>query len=130
MSEPLDQRLNRFTPAAGRLDRDALLFAAGRASVRPRRTGAALAAVLATTQVLTLALLWPHPAPPPGRPTSPPVIVERPTPAPAEDYGLWSARHRLLEAEADHPPPAPSGSFVESEPPLRAFARTPGSVLN
>ena len=37
MSEPILERLSRFTPDAGRLDRDALLFAAGRESARPNR---------------------------------------------------------------------------------------------
>ena len=37
MSEPILERLSRFTPDAGGLDRDALLFAAGRESARPNR---------------------------------------------------------------------------------------------
>ena len=36
MSEPILERLNRFTPDAGGLDRDALLFAAGRESAAAR----------------------------------------------------------------------------------------------
>jgi hypothetical protein len=131
MSEPLVERLNGFTPDAGRLDRDALLFAAGRASVRPNRAGSILAGVLASTQVLTLALLWPHPAPPPTRPGVPQLAVEPPAPASAERTGLWTARHSLLDAEAeDCPAPPATGNLVESEPPLRAFSRTPPSILN
>ena len=64
MSEPFVERLSRFTPHAGGLDRDALLFAAGRGSVRPNRGWIALAALLANTQVLSLVLLWPRPTPP------------------------------------------------------------------
>ena len=61
-------RLSRFTPDPGGLDRDALLYAAGRASARPSRAWPALAAALAVTQVLTLALLRPRPAPPAVQP--------------------------------------------------------------
>ena len=37
MSEPIVERLSRFTPDAGRLDRDSLLYEAGRKSARPNR---------------------------------------------------------------------------------------------
>ena len=57
MSEPFLERLSRFTPDAGRLDRDALLFAAGRGSVRPNRGWITLATLLASTQLLSLVLL-------------------------------------------------------------------------
>ena len=66
MSEPFLERLSRFTPDAGGLDRDALLFAAGRGSARPNRGWMTLAALLASTQALSLVLLWPHPTPPGG----------------------------------------------------------------
>ncbi len=52
MSEPFLERLSRFTPDAGRLDRDALLFAAGRGSARPNRGWMTLATLLASTQAL------------------------------------------------------------------------------
>ena len=54
MSEPSLERLSRFTPDTGGLDRDALLFAAGRSSVRPARGWIALASVLTGTQALSL----------------------------------------------------------------------------
>src|SRR5262249_5728763 len=63
MSEPILERLSLFTPDAGRLDRDALLFAAGRASARPNRGWMTLASLLAGTQALSLALLLPHSRP-------------------------------------------------------------------
>ncbi len=66
MSEPFLERLTGFTPDAGRLDRDALLFAAGRSSARPNRGWMTLTCLLAGTQTLTLALLWPHSTPPAG----------------------------------------------------------------
>jgi len=49
--------LSRFTPSPVGLDRDAVLFAAGRASARPGRKWPTLAALLALSQALTLALL-------------------------------------------------------------------------
>ena len=64
MSEPFLERLSRFTPDAGGLDRDALLFAAGRNSVRPNRGWKTVASLLAATQALSLVLLWPRPNPP------------------------------------------------------------------
>src|SRR5260370_244631 len=64
MPESFLERLSRFTPDGSGLDRDALLFAAGRASVRPHRGWIVAAGALAACQVLTLALLWPRHAPP------------------------------------------------------------------
>ena len=60
MSEPFAERLSRFTPDGSGLDRDALLFAAGRASVRHNRRWRVVAGGLAASQLLTLLLLWPH----------------------------------------------------------------------
>ncbi len=55
----LSELLTRFTPDAGQLDRDALIFAAGQASVRPNRGWIALSALLATTQAVSLVLMLP-----------------------------------------------------------------------
>ena len=66
MSEPFLERLSRFTPDAGGLDRDALLFAAGRVSARRNRGWMTVASLLAGTQALSLIFLWPHPSPPTG----------------------------------------------------------------
>jgi hypothetical protein len=63
MSEPLAEHLSRFTPDPTGLDRDALLFAAGRASARANRKWQALVGTLALSQVLTLVLLWPRTPP-------------------------------------------------------------------
>ena len=52
MSEPSLERLSRFTPDAGSLDRDALLFAAGRSSARPNRGWMTLASLLAVALLL------------------------------------------------------------------------------
>jgi hypothetical protein len=135
MSESFLERMSRFTPDAGGLDRDALLFAAGRGSARPNRTWKSLAAVLAGTQALSLVLLWPHPAPPVGR--LPFQVATAPAPAgtvspPAEELvspGVWSARHSLLESEPEDRPTA-SETFIDDGPPLRAFAPPPASILN
>jgi hypothetical protein len=129
--EPSVERLTRFTPDAGGLDRDALLFAAGRASARPNRAWVALAAVLAAAQVLTLVLLWPRPAPPasPMPPSSPPAVLE-PPPVSGERPDLLTLQRRLLESPAgDLPPPAGVDPLVESAAPLRASS-APSAVLN
>jgi hypothetical protein len=135
MSEPILERLNRFTPDAGGLDRDALLFAAGRASARPNRGWMTLASLLAGTQALSLALLWPHSGPPveksivsvAGGP-APSAAPGPPATGASTDPGLWSARRGLLESDSDDRP-AGDMTFIESEPPLRAFPPPP-SLLN
>jgi hypothetical protein len=134
MSEPITDRLSRFTPDAGGLDRDTLLYAAGRASARPSRAWITLAVALGVTQTLTLALLWPAPAPHPAY--QPPAEVYQPPadgPPPADESdspGVWSARHNLLDAEDDEHPASGSGSaFIDTGPPLRAFA-PPSSIMN
>ena len=136
MSEPFLERLSRFTPDPGRLERDALLFAAGRGSVRTNRAWIGVAAMLACTQALSLLLLWPHPAPlPAGLPG--PVATVPAAPAALEPLasealaspGVWSARHNLLEMEIEDRP-AGAVTFVDSGPPLRAFAPLPPSLLN
>jgi hypothetical protein len=137
MSEPIIERLSRFTPDAGGLDRDTLLFAAGRASARPNRAWIALAAVLVFSQALTLALWWMQPPapmaslPPPATPPSAPLALPEPaTPDSSDSPGLLSAHRLLLGSEPeDRPAPANGGNFVESGPPLRAFAVPPSSIL-
>jgi hypothetical protein len=138
MSEPFLERLSRFTPDAGGLDRDRLLFAAGHASARPNRAWIALAAVLAATQVLTLALWWSRPEPPvaqapaPSAPVpAPPVSVEPASSDSSEDPGLWSAYHSLRVPEiADRPERPYPGRFVESATPLKAGATLLPANLN
>jgi hypothetical protein len=137
MSESFLERLSRFTPNAGGLDRDSLLYAAGRESARPNRRWIALAAALAALQPLSLLFLWPHPAPPAAYVQVPVVFVTAPRGggAVSAEYpdcpGVWSARHRLLESEPeDTPVPVHAVTFVESGPPLRAFGPPPPSILN
>jgi hypothetical protein len=121
MSEPIAERLSRFTPDASGLDRDALLFAAGRASARAGRGWAALALALAACQALTLACLWPRPAPPPAPAPAPAPAVEPAPPAdgPAEPPGAYY--RQLLAAAEDPPKPAAGEDLVPEAPPLHAF---------
>jgi hypothetical protein len=120
MSESLAERLSRFTPG-GKLDRDALLFAAGRASARPGRRWRTVAGVLAASQLLTLVFLWPRTPPAvPSVPPAPPVIVESPPSLAPVDPGSWTLNRRLLNELDDLPPPAASDSLVPDDPPLRA----------
>ena len=128
MSEPILERLSRFTPDSGRLDRDALLFAAGHRSARPNRGWMTLASLLAGTQALSLAgLLWPRPSPPPADligpspacppnpwPSIPRVPRRRRIPA------CGRPARPLTESETEAHP-ASDMTFIDSEPPLRAF---------
>ena len=135
MSEPFLERLSRFTPDAGGLDRDSLLYAAGRASVRPNRAWIAVTTALAVTQALTLALVLRPTAPPASPPLSPavqPPVTAPPEPTwsdPSDSPGLWSVHRGLLDATSEDRPAPAAGTLIESEPPLRAFA-PPSSILN
>lgn len=131
MAEPSLERLNQFTPDAGRLDRDALLFAAGRSSARPSRRWTTLAATLAVTQSLSLILLWPPRDPAVGGSTLPvagpmdsKTTVAPRIALPSSRPISWSDRHRLRDATTDD-----DADWVESGPPLRAFPLPP-SLLN
>jgi hypothetical protein len=124
MSEPVAERLSRFTPNGTALDRDGLLFAAGRASARPNRRWTALSGLLAASQLMTLLLLWPRPAPPAGPPmvaavTAQPAVQPPPD---REESALGALRNRVIAAEGDLPAPASAEQLVPSEPPLHAFA--------
>ena len=138
MSEPFIERLSRFTPDAGGLDRDSLLYAAGRASVHPNRAWIILTFALAITQPVFLILLWPRPTPPANRivlttaaPLSFASAVQDSTDDPADSSGLWSVRHNPLDSDGeDNPAPSGAVTFVENGPPLRAFAPLPPSMLN
>jgi hypothetical protein len=136
MSEPLAERLSRFTPDATGLDRDTLLFAAGRASARPSRRWQAVAAVLAASQLLTLVCLWPH-TPPSSVPPIPIAVSEQPTvapdppPAAPDPSALGVLRERLLADDGDDWPSSVSdGPMVPDDPPLRAFGTPPSAILN
>src|SRR5437879_2202531 len=115
--DPMTERLSRFTPNAAGLDRDAILFAAGRQSARSHRIWASLAGLLAISQGITLFALWPRsvevlaPTPVPTVQTTPDLSL--PPPSPSPDF--WSAGSRpevLLKespsANAEYIPPGPT----------------------
>ena len=140
MSEPFLERLSRFTPHAGGLDRDSLLFAAGRASARPNRGWICLSATLATSHVLALALLWPHAGQ--VAPYATGALVQSTPPRTAElapsqspsTFGVWSVRHESNEIQSEErlADDVATGELVlvESEPILRAFGPVPAYVIN
>jgi hypothetical protein len=132
MSEPFAERLSRFTPDAAGLDRDAVLFAAGRASARPNRRWMALAGALAACQLLTLVSLWPRT--PSGR-IEPPTVAVQPSepvapPIPHDPSELGALSERLLASEGNWIAPADDGPMIAPEPPLRAFDPPPAKYLN
>jgi hypothetical protein len=133
MSDPIEERLGRLTPAGSGLDRTALLFAAGRASARPNRSWQALAGALAALQVLTLVLLWPHLAAAPisGPGPAPRVADVAPTPHPApEPSSLLVQRNLAIQSEGEWPLPTATDVTTPPEEPLHAFSPPPDSLLN
>ena len=136
MPEPFLKRLTSFTPDAGGLNRDALLFAAGRSSVRSNRGWKTLAGLLAGTQALSLVLLWPRPTPTADGFVEPVVAVPEPAatlePLRSDSWanaGLWSTRHMPLASEAEDRPRG-DVSFIDSGPPLRASGPLRQLLLN
>jgi hypothetical protein len=132
MSEPILENLSRFTPDAGGLDRDALIFAAGRASARASRGWQKLACLLACTQALSLAFLWPRSSPH-GRGVRvdvavAPAVQGDPFPIAPAHPGVWSTGEHP-ELWREDAPPADTVTLIESEPTLRAFAPAPASLL-
>ena len=139
MSETFLDRLSRFTPDAAGLDRDALLFAAGRASVRSSRGWKAPAGALLMSQVLTVVFLWPSARPsvekevPIAMPVRPPVAVEeivtlpppvRPTP------DAWVLSRRDYSMAENLPSSTPIDNLVPPEPPLHAFGGASVEIPN
>ena len=126
MPEPLVECLSRFTPSVECLDRDALLFAAGQASVRRTgRTWAVLVGTLAASQLLTLALLWPASTSLPT-PVVDAIVPQMPMPAETapeviEPTALAALnRSVLLSSNGDLPRETAVQPLVASGPPLRA----------
>jgi hypothetical protein len=136
MSEPLAERLSRFTPDGFGLNRDALLFAAGRASVRSNWRWKMLVGMLAASQLCTLLCLWPR-TPPSSPPATPFVVAEpsrpdsMPTATPEADPSEWRAlRHRMFSTDIDFAPSPSDEAMVPAEPPLHAFGTPPANILN
>jgi hypothetical protein len=131
MSDPIEERLGRLMPAGSALDRTALLFAAGRASAWPNRSWQALAGALAALQVVTLALLWPHPSAAPNSGPAPQMVDVAPTPhPPAEPSSLLVQRALAIQSDGDWPLPTATDTTTTLEEPLHVFSPPPDSLLN
>jgi hypothetical protein len=122
----MTDRLSRFAPNAPGLDRDAILFAAGRRSARGSWLWKAAVGLLAASQAVTLVVLWPAPATTIS-PVVPPAALgpaaqpEPPPPSPPSD--VWTAGSQpdvLLRSE-----PLAAIQFVPSGPPLTARSTIP-----
>jgi hypothetical protein len=134
MSDSLEERLSRFTPDPAGLERDRLLFAAGRASVRPGRRWVAVAGALAASQLLTLVFLWPRSGPPDisHGPLAGPTVAALPTqpPAPLPPSTLGALYSQMLSGDSDLSPPAPSEAAAPADAPLRLGAALRSMLLN
>jgi hypothetical protein len=125
MSEPFIERLSRFTPDGSNLDRDALLFAAGRASACRNRAWPTLSGLLAASQLLTLAILWPR-----SMPSNDTVATNAPMPeligrsapeTPPDAAALWLLSRDVFQSpDGDLAPPAPIDPSVAADRPLYA----------
>lgn len=133
------EQLKRFTPDRGGLDREGLLFAAGRASARANRRWMALAGALAACQLFSLGLLLTRSSAPASTPsrTSRMSIVETPLDERPQDSAtaspnqLWILRDRLVSGGGDaRAPIVVEGPLVPDEPPLRAFPMPASKILN
>ena len=133
-NDPLADRLSQFTPDGSGLDRDALLFAAGRASARPERRWKALAGILATLQVVTLAiLLWPRDLPRADQPIkgpASPMAFERPELDVPRAPQAWPLSERDFDQDVVRPTDVPSAALAPAPPVLRAFGAPPSELLN
>lgn len=134
MSESFAERLSRFTPDSSGLDREALLFAAGRASVRPQRRWQLLAGMLAACWLLTFVTLWPRTPSPlsaalslASHPSTDRVPEEEPLSNPPHQ---WTPRMHLLSRDLEQAEPPSDEPMVPPEPPLRAFGTSPALIMN
>src|SRR5258707_1230647 len=118
MSESFTERLSQFTPDGTGLDRDGLLFAAGKASARPNWRWRVLCSALAASQLLTLGMLcWPRTTLP-SMPNAVPMIADHTPPVPAlEEPSLWTLRNQAFATEGDPPRTATIPNAVADEPP-------------
>jgi hypothetical protein len=122
LTDPVARTLARFTPTAGGLDRDGLLFAAGRASAPKLRWWKRATAVLLVTQMATLAV-WLRPAADRSPAPAPeaPAAVEPPTapaPLPPDSYGAFV---RAVGANG-LPPPTPAPGDPPADGPTLSVA--------
>lgn len=114
---PIEDALSRLVPAEPAIDRDALLFAAGRASA-PRSPWRAVAGLFAVTNVLTVLILT---RPEPVRPTAVPVPL---VPGPWLDGPGFGSPGPLALTLPEPSPPIPADRLLPARPPLSAVSTT------
>jgi hypothetical protein len=124
MPDNVIRDLQAFTPVG--LDRDAVLFAAGRTTARRWGGWKWVAVSLAMTNAFSLGvLLWPKPVPPPPQVMNvePPTVIEPPEPYrpdPSSYIALrqgWNAPHRpTVAGEPPAMPPTPLTPRSLSDP--------------
>jgi hypothetical protein len=117
--DPMTERLSRLTPNAAGLDRDAILFAAGRQSVRRSRLWPGVAGLLAIAQAVTLIALWPRSTETVVPATTPPAVQASPdigSPPTSPPTDVWSIGSRLEVVQSA--PSQSTSEFVPSDPPL------------
>lgn len=115
----MTDRLSRFTPNASGLDRDAILYAAGRRSARGAWAWKALAGLLAASQMVTLVVLWPRPNPVAAVVPPPPAVApapEAPAPPPSPPGDVWTAGS--WPDELRERPAQSTVEYVQPDPPL------------
>jgi hypothetical protein len=115
----IETKLKRLQPAASGLNRDEILFQAGRATARPSRFWKGLALVLAISQVVTLAVWFarssrqtpvePVPTPAAVVPIEP--VVDSVPASPLDPNSYWVLMHttdlerRITPADDTQAPP-------------------------
>ncbi len=113
-----ERKLSDLSPAA--VDRDALLFAAGRASAPSPRWWRRACGLLAVTQLVTLGL-WLTSRPQPTRVDEPLPAASPTLPAPSPpDPSSYLALLRTW----DQPPASPPAAVVPDGPALKAGSRS------
>jgi hypothetical protein len=116
--DPVTDALPRFTPSAAGLDRDAILFAAGRRAAGGSWVWKWLVAVLGISQVVSLLVLWPK-KPATQAPVSPPAVTApavEPPPASPVPADVWTAGSRPDVVE--HRPASVTVQYVDPDRPL------------
>jgi hypothetical protein len=92
--DPLVQKLSRFTPASSTVDRDAMLFAAGKASRSGAGKWKVVASVLALTQTALLVLWFAGPRLDSSQMESRSTVADQPT------------EHPILRVSSDNQAPS------------------------
>lgn len=113
INDPLAEKLGRFTPDTTGLDRDALLFQAGQASVPARRLWPALAGLLALSQIATLVFFLtrsPEQLPPVVvvQPLIPEQKIEVPSAPGSMEPREWTYRRAWISGNIDDLPKQPT----------------------